>query len=111
MTPAVTLSDTGACSFAERNLSWNLISAPLAPIASENTLSVFRQLGVETIAPLSDFVHEIYEHGFAVNYNFATTNISKLQVGEKTEIVPNPFKEITTLPAKAQWKAASDKKK
>ena len=44
-----------------------------------------------------------------MEYACATTNVQRYSVGEKMEVIPNTFKEAMTLPAKAHWKAASDK--
>lgn len=39
---------------------------------------------------------------------FAPTRHKSCLMGEKAEITPNNFKGFRILPAKAQWKAASD---
>ena len=44
-----------------------------------------------------------------MEYACATTNVQRYSVGEKMEVIPNTSKEAMTLPAKAHWKAASDK--
>ena len=38
------------------------------------------------------------------------TNAQRYSAGDETELIPNTFKEIMALLAKAYWKAASDKK-
>ena len=58
---------------------------------------------------LPDIAHEVYGADSAVEYAYAATNVQNCSAGEKAEIIPNNFKEAMTLPAKAQWKAASDK--
>ena len=44
-----------------------------------------------------------------MEYACATTNVQRYSVGEEMEVIPNTFKKAMTLPAKAHWKAASDK--
>ena len=106
MTPAVTRASNAARSLKERRAN---DSAHLAEIATDGTLSELRRLGLYTKALLPDVVHQTTKAESAVEYACATTNVQRYSVGEKMEVIPNTFKEAMTLPAKAQWKAASDK--
>ena len=104
--PAVTRAGNAARSLRERSAN---NSAHLAEIATDSTLSELRRLGLYTKALLPDVVHQANKAELVVEYAFATTNVQRYSVGEKMEVIPNTFKEATTLPAKAHWKAASDK--
>ena len=84
-------------------------SAHLAEIATASTLSEHRRLGLYTKALLPDVVHQTNKAESVVECACATTNVQRYSVGEKMKVIPNTFKEAMTLPAKAHWKAASDK--
>ena len=56
-----------------------------------------------------DIAHETHGAESAVEYAYAAINVRNCSVGENMEVIPNTFKQAMTLPAKAQWKAASDK--
>ena len=84
-------------------------SAHLTEIATDSTLSELRRLGLYTKALLPDVVHQTNKAESVVEYACATTDVQRYSVGEKMEVIPNAFKEAMTLPAKAHWKAASDR--
>ena len=44
----------------------------------------------------------MYAQESAVEYAYAAIDIQSRSAGEKSEIIPNSFKEAMTLPAKAQ---------
>ena len=71
--------------------------------------SELRGLRLYTKETLPDIAHETYGADVAVEYAYAATTIQRRSAGEKAEITPNTSKEAMTLPAKEQWKAASDK--
>ena len=102
VTPSVTRSGAAARSFAGRNTSDSSNSAHLGTIANESTLSELRRLGLYTKASLPDIAHQMYEQESTVEYAYAATNIQSRSAGEKSEIIPNSFKEAMTLPAKAR---------
>ena len=106
VTPAVTRAGNAARSLRERKAN---DSAHLAEIATDGTQSELRRLGLYTEALLPDVVHQTNKEESVVMYACATTNVQRYSVGEKMEVIPNTFKEAMTLPAKAHWKAASDK--
>ena len=106
VTPAVTRAGNAARSLKERSAN---DSAYLAEVATDSTLSELRRLGLYTKALLPDVVHQTNKAESVVEYAWATTNVQRYSVGEKMEVIPNTFKEAMTLPAKAHWKAASDK--
>ena len=106
VTPAVTRAGNTARSLRERRAN---DSAHLAEIATDSTLSELRRLGLYTKALLPGVVHQTNKAESVVEHACATTNIQRYSVGEKMEVIPNTFKEAMTLPAKAHWKAASDK--
>ena len=108
-TPAVTRTGTAAQSFVRRNAHNRSDSAHLAAIATGPTLSELRRLRLYTKETLPDIAHEAYGADSAVEYAYAVTTIQRCSVGENAEITPNTLKEAMTLPAKSQWKAASDK--
>ena len=105
VTPVVTRAGNAARSLRERRAN---DSAHLAEIATD-TLSELRRLGLYTKALLPDVVHQTNKAESVVEYACATTNVQRYSMGEKMEVIPNTFKEAMTLPAKAHWKAASDK--
>ena len=105
VTPAVTRAGNAARSLRKRRAN---DSAHLAEIATDGTLSELQRLGLYTKALLPDVVHQTNKAESVVEYACATTNVQMYSVGEKIEVIPNTFKEATTLPAKAHWKAASD---
>ena len=107
VTLAVTRAGNAARSLRERRA---YDSAHLAEIATDSTLSELRRLGLYTKALLPDVMHQTNKAESVVEYACATTNVQRHSVGEKMEVIPNTFKEAMTLPAKAHWKAASDKK-
>ena len=84
-------------------------SAHLEAIATGPTLSEIRGLRLYTKEILPDIAHETYGADSAVEYAYAAPTIKRCLAGENAELTPKTFKEATTLPAKAQWKAASDK--
>ena len=84
-------------------------SAHLAAVATGPALSELRGLRLYTKETLPDIARETYGADSAVEYAYAATTIQSCSAGENAEITPNTFKEAMTLPAKAQWKAASDK--
>ena len=106
VTPAVTRAGNAAHSLRERRAN---DSAHLAEIATDGTLSELRRLGLYTKALLPDVVHQTNKAESVVEYACATTNVQRYSAGEKMEVIPNTFKEAMTLPAKAHWKATSDK--
>ena len=73
-------------------------------------LSELRGLRLYTKETLLDIAHDMYGADSAVEYAYAATTIQKCSAGDDAEITPHTFKEAMTLPAKAQWKATSDKK-
>ena len=105
--PAVTRAGDAARSLRARSAN---DSAHLAEIAIDNTLFELRRLRLHTKALLPDVVHETNKAESVVKYACSTTNFQSYLVGEKTEVIPNTLKEVMTLPDKAHWKAASDKK-
>ena len=84
-------------------------SAHLAAVATGPALSKLRGLRVYTKETLPDIAHETYGADSAVEYAHAATTIQSCLAGGNAEITPNTFQEAITLPAKAQWKAASEK--
>ena len=106
MTPAVTRAGNVARSLRERRAN---DFAHLAEIATDGTLSELQRLGLYTKALLPEVVHQTNKAESVVEYACATTNVQRYSVGEKMEVIPHTFKEAMTLPAKAHWKAASDK--
>ena len=106
VTPAVTRAGNAARSLRERSAN---DSAHLAEIATDSTLSELRRLGLYTKALLPDVVHQTNKAESVLEYACAMTNVQRYSVGEKMEVIPKTSKEVMTLPAKAQWKAASDK--
>ena len=106
VTPAVTRAGNAAHSLRERNAN---DSAHLAEIATDSTLSELRRLGLYTKALLPDVMRQTNKAESVVEYACATTNVQRNSVGEKMEVIPNTLKEAMTLPAKAHWKAASNK--
>ena len=106
VTPAVTRASNAARSLRERRAN---DSAHLAEIATDSTMSELRRLALYTKALLPDVVHQTNKAESVVEYACSTTNVQRYSVGEKMEVIPNTFKKATTLPAKAHWKAASDK--
>ena len=106
VTPAVTRAGNAARFLRERRAN---DSAHLAEIATDSTVSELRRLGLYTKALLPDVVHQTNKAESVVDYACATTIVQRYLVGEKMEVIPNTFKEAMTLPAKAHWKAASDK--
>ena len=104
VTPAVTRAGNAARSLRERRAN---DSAHLAEIATDS--SELRRLGLYTKALLPDVVHQTNKAESVVEYACATTNVQRYSVGEKMKVIPNIFKEAMILPAKAHWKAASDK--
>ena len=58
---------------------------------------------------MPDIAHETYGADSAIGYVYAATVTQSCLAGENAEITSNTFKEAMTLPAKVQWKAASDK--
>ena len=72
-------------------------------------LSELRRLRLYTKEALADIAHETYGVDSAVEYAYAATIIQSCSAGENAEITPNTFLNAMALPAKAQWKAASDK--
>ena len=106
MTPVVTRAGNAARSLRERRAN---DSAHLAEITTDGTLSEVRRRGLYTKVLLPDVVHQTNKAESVVEYACATTNVQRYSVGEKMEVIPNTFKEAMTLPAKAHWKAASDK--
>ena len=106
VTPAVTRAGNAARSLRERRAN---DSAHLAEITTDSTLSDLRRLGLYTKALFPDVVHQTNKAETVVEYACATTNVQRYSVGEKMEVIPNTFKEAMTFPAKAHWKAASDK--
>ena len=106
VTPAMTRAGNAARSLRERRAN---DFAHLAETATDSTLSELRQLGLYTKALLPDVVHQTNKAESVVEYACATTNVQRCSVGEKMKVIPNTFKEAITLPAKAHWKAASDK--
>ena len=106
VTPPVTRAGNAARSLRERRAN---DSAHLAEIAIDSTLSSLRRLGLYTKALLQNVVHQTNKVKSVVEYACATTNVQRFSVGEKMEVIPKTFKEAMTLPAKAHWKAASDK--
>ena len=106
VTPAVTRAGNTARSRRARSAN---DSAHLAKIATDNTLSELRRLGLYTKALLPDVAHQTNKAESVVEYACSTTNVQSYLVGEKTEFIPNTLKEVMTLPEKAHWKAASDK--
>ena len=106
VTPAVTRAGNAARSLPERRAN---ASTYLAEIATDGTLSELWRLGLYTKVLLPDVVHQTNKAESVVEYACATTIVQRYSVGEKMEVIPNTFKEAITLPAKAHWKAASDK--
>ena len=106
VTPAVTRAGNAGRSLRERRAN---DSAHLAEIATDGTLFELRRLGLYTKALLPDVVHQTDKAESVVEYACASTNVQRHSVGEKMEVIPNIFKEVMALPAKAHWKAASDK--
>ena len=106
VTPAVTRAGNAARSLREHRAN---DSAHLVEIATDSTLSELRRLGLYTKALLPGVVHQTNKAESVVEYACATTNVQRYSVGEKTIVIPNPFKKGMTLPAMAHWKAASDK--
>ena len=102
----MTRAGNAARSLRERRVN---DSAHLVEIATDGTLSELRRLGLYTKALLPDVVHQTNKAEPVVEYACVTTNVQRYSVGEKMEAFPNTFKEAMTLPAKAHWKAASDK--
>ena len=108
-TLAVTRSGTAAQSFVRHTANSRSDSAHLAAITTGPALSELRGLRLYTKETLPDIAHETYGADSAVEYAYAATIIQSCSAGENAEIIPNTFEEAITLPAKAQWKAASDK--
>ena len=96
-------------SFEEGKMNNHSNSSHLATIVNRSALSDFRGLGLYTKNYFPDVAHEMYRAESVVKYAYAATNIQIRSERGKSEIFPNTFKEAMTLPAKAQWKAASDK--
>ena len=86
------------------------ILAHLAATITGLTLSESRGLKIYNKMSLPDIAHETNGAESAVEYAYAATNVRNCSAGENMEASPNKFKQTMTLPAKAQWKAASDKK-
>ena len=84
--------------------------AHLAAIATGTTLSELRGLRLYAKETLPDIAHETYGTDSAVEYAYAATTIQISSAEENAEITTKTFKEAMTLPAKAQWKVASDNK-
>ena len=78
-------------------------------MATGPALSELRGLRLYTKEALPDISHETYGADSAVEYAYAATTIQSCSAGENAEITPNTFSEAMNLPAKTQWKAASDK--
>lgn len=62
-----------------------------------------------TKATLPDIMHETYGAGSAVECACTATVVLSYLARGNAEILPNASKEVMTLLAKAQWKAASEK--
>ena len=67
----------------------------LVEIATDNTLSQLRKLGLYIEALLTDNAHHTDEAESVVEYACAATNVQMYSVGEETEVVPNTFEEAT----------------
>ena len=104
----MTRAGTATQSFVRRNAHNRSDSAHPAAIATGPVLSELRRLRLYTKEALPDIAHETYRADSAVEYAYTTTTIQSCSAGENAEIAPNAFKETMTLPAKVQWKAASD---
>ena len=96
-------------SFEERKMNNHSNSSHLATIVTRSALSDLWGLGLYTKKNFPDVAHVMYRAESVVEYAYAVTNIQIRSERGKSEIFPNTFKEATTLPAKAQWKAAPDK--
>lgn len=97
-----------ALSLVEGTASRSLNSAHLATIATENTLAELRPLGIYIQAVLPDIARQTHAEASVVEHAYTTTSVHICSTGEKTEAIPDTYKEAMTLPAKEHWKAASD---
>ena len=109
VTPAVTRVGAAAKSFVGRNAHNRSYYSHPAAIATGPALSELRGLRLYTKETLLDIAHETNGADSALKHAYDATTIQSCSAGENGEITPNTFKEAMTLPAKAQWKAASDK--
>ena len=92
-----------------RNAHSRSDSAHPAAIATRPVLSELRGLRLYTKETLPDIAHGTYGADSAVENAYAATIIQSCSAGENAEITPSTSKDAMTLPAKSQWKAASDK--
>ena len=109
VTPAVTRVGAAAKSFVGRNAHNRSYYSHPAAIATGPALSDLRGLRLYTKETLPDIARETNGADSAPEHAYAATTIQSCSAGENAEIAPNTFEEVMTQPAKAHWKAASDK--
>ena len=78
-------------------------------VATDRALSELRGLGIYTTEALSNIAHETCGADSTVKYVYAATNVQSLSVEEKSETIPETFKQSMTLLTKLEWKTTSDK--
>ena len=66
-------------------------------IATDNTLSQLRRLGLYTVAFLMDIAHQLDETESVVEYVCAAANVQIYSAGEETEVVPRTYFEGVTI--------------
>ena len=80
-----------------------------AAVITGPVLSELRGLRLCTQGTLPDIVHETYEATCVTENDYTATTIQNGYAGENAGSIRNMPVEAMTLPAKARWRAASDK--
>ena len=106
MTPAVTRAGAAvARSLLGRNIRNRSSCAYLTAITTDGALFEPRGLRLYTTEALPGIAHEIHEAEPSVEYVNAAINVQSCSVREKSEIIPNTFKQAMTLLGKLERKA------
>ena len=106
VTPAATRAGNATQSTKERN---DNDCTRLVEIATDNTLSQLRRLGLYTGAFLTDIAHQTDEAESVVEHACAASNDRMFSVGEETELVSNTFEEATSTGSRWVYKINAEK--
>ena len=106
VTPEATRAGNATPSIKERN---NNDCTRLVEIATDNTLSQLRRLGLYTEAFLTDIAHQTDEAESVVEYACAATNDKMHSVWKETEVVPNTFEVATITGSRWVYKINAEK--
>ena len=106
VTPEATRAGNATQSIKERN---DNDCTRLVEIATDNTMSQLRRLGLYTEVFLTGIVHQTDEAKSVVEYTCAATNDQMYSVGEETEVIPNTFEEATITGSRWAYKINAKK--